>query len=60
MPGIGLVIPEITCEMLEFVRKPNQFRPVKPMLSVVSVNTGHDRRQVRTYRNVFKKSKYEY
>ena len=31
MPSIGLVIPEITCEMLEFWENKRNFAPVKPM-----------------------------
>ena len=37
MPKIGLVIPEITCEMLEFWEK-TQFCSEKPMPRMVSVD----------------------
>ena len=37
MPSIGLVIPEITCEMLRILRKQTQFCSVKPTPCVVSV-----------------------
>ena len=41
MSRMGLVIPEITCEMLEILRKQTQFCSVKPMSRVLSVKVQH-------------------